>query len=242
MRYLVFSDVHGNYEALEQVLEQAAMQKPDIIVSLGDVVGYGANPNECVELVHEQAQIRIGGNHDLAVAGIMGYEDFNAIAKRAINWTANIIHPRNIDHLSRYDAMRRHEDCVFAHASPVDPLDFEYIYTMKQARGLFDARSERFIFVGHTHIPCCVESSRTDGCSSIESSIIQLSAGSRYLINVGSIGQPRDGIAAASYALLDTKKEILSIRRIPYDIEQAQEKIRSAGLPESLASRLVTAT
>ena len=242
MRYLVFSDVHGNVEALEQVLEHAAMHKPDIIVSLGDVVGYGANPNECVEMVNERAQIRIGGNHDLAVAGITGYEDFNRTAKRAINWTAKIIEPRNMELLSRYDATRRHEDCIFAHASPLDPLDFEYIYTMKQARRLFEARSERFMFVGHTHIPSCIEWQRTEGCSALDSSILQLSHGSRYLINVGSIGQPRDGIAAASYALLDTKKKTLSIRRIPYDIEQAQEKIRLAGLPESLASRLVTAT
>lgn len=242
MRYLVFSDVHGNVEALEQVLEHAAMHKPGIIVSLGDVVGYGANPNECVEIVHERAQIRIGGNHDLAVAGIMGYEDFNRTAKRAIDWTAKIIEPRHIEHLSRYDATRRHENCVFAHASPVDPLDFEYIYTMKQARRIFEARKEKFIFVGHTHIPSCIVWHRTEGCSALESSIVQLTPGSRYLINVGSIGQPRDGITAASYALLDTKKETLSIRRIPYDIEQAQEKIRSAGLPESLASRLVTAT
>ena len=205
MRYLVFSDVHGNVEALEQVLEHAAMHKPDIIVSLGDVVGYGANPNECVEMVNERAQIRIGGNHDLAVAGITGYEDFNRTAKRAINWTAKIIEPRNMELLSRYDATRRHEDCIFAHASPLDPLDFEYIYTMKQARRLFEARSERFMFVGHTHIPSCIEWQRTEGCSALDSSILQLSHGSRYLINVGSIGQPRDGIAAASYALLDTK-------------------------------------
>jgi predicted phosphodiesterase len=242
MRYLVFSDVHGNIEALERVLEHAAMHRPDIIVSLGDVVGYGANPNECVEMVHERAQIRIGGNHDLAVAGIMGYGDFNRTAKRAIDWTAKIIEPRHIEHLSRYDATRRHENCVFAHASPVDPLDFEYIYTMKQARCLFETRNEKFMFVGHTHIPSCIAWNRTDGYIALESSIVQLTPGSRYLINVGSIGQPRDGITAASYALLDTKKETLSIRRIPYDIEQAQEKIRSAGLPESLASRLVTAT
>ena len=242
MRYLVFSDVHANIEALEQVLENAAMHKPDIIVSLGDVAGYGANPNECVEMVHERAQIRIGGNHDLAAAGITGYEDFNRTAKRAIHWTAKTLRTRHIERLSRYDATRRHEDCVFAHASPVDPLDFEYIHTMKQARRLFEARSERFMFVGHTHIPSCIEWHRTKGCKALENSIVQVEPGARYLINAGSIGQPRDGVAAASYALLDTKKGIISIRRIPYDIELAQEKIRSAGLPESLASRLVTAT
>jgi diadenosine tetraphosphatase ApaH/serine/threonine PP2A family protein phosphatase len=242
MRYLVFSDVHGNVEALEQVLEHAARHRPDIIVSLGDVVGYGANPNECVDMVDEYAQIRVGGNHDLAVAGITAYDDFNSAAKSAIQWTAKIMQPRCIEHLSRYDATRRHEDCVFAHASPENPLDWEYIYTMKQARALFETRSERFIFVGHTHIPSCISWSVADDCRALESSIIQLAPCSRYFVNVGSIGQPRDGVAAASYALLDTKKETLSIRRIPYDIELAQEKIRSAGLPESLAARLVTAT
>ncbi len=242
MRYFIFSDIHGNVEALERVLEETSSLKPDIIVSLGDVVGYGANPNECVELVDEYAQIRIGGNHDLAIAGITDSDDFNRVAKRAIRWTATILHPHRIEMLGRYDPMRRHEDCVFAHASPLSPLDWEYIYTVKQAQRVFESIGERFVFIGHTHVPGIVVWDRRDGCKVMESSIVQIKPECHYLVNVGSIGQPRDGIAAASYVIFDTKKGTIAIRRIPYDIEQAQEKIRSAGLPESLASRLVTAT
>jgi predicted phosphodiesterase len=242
MRYLVFSDVHGNVEALERVLEEAAAQRPDIIVSLGDVVGYGANPNECIDLVEEFAHIKIGGNHDLAIAGITDSDDFNRIAKRAIQWTAKMLKPQRIELLSMYDLIKRHGSCVFAHASPLSPLDWEYVYTVKQAQRIIEERSEKFVFVGHTHVPGIVLWDRRNGCRVVDSSILQIRPENHYLVNVGSIGQPRDGIAAASYALLDTKKGTVSIRRIPYDIEQAQEKIRSAGLPESLASRLVTAT
>jgi diadenosine tetraphosphatase ApaH/serine/threonine PP2A family protein phosphatase len=242
MRYFVFSDVHGNVEALERVLEEATAQRPDIIVSLGDVVGYGANPNECVDLVEESAHIKIGGNHDLAIAGITDSDDFNRTAKRAIQWTAKILQPQRVELLGRYDLLRRHGDCVFAHASPLSPIDWEYIYTVSQAQRILEERSERFVFVGHTHVPGMVLWDRRSGCKAVDSSILRIRPEHHYLVNVGSIGQPRDGIAAASYALLDTKKETVAIRRIPYDIEQAQEKIRSAGLPESLASRLVTAT
>ena len=242
MRYFIFSDIHGNVEALERVLEETPSQRPDIIVSLGDVVGYGANPNECVDLVDEHAHIKIGGNHDLAIAGITDSDDFNSVAKKAIRWTATILHPQRIEMLGRYDPMRRHDGCVFAHASPIAPLDWDYIYTIKQAQRVFDTVSEKFIFIGHTHVPGIVVWDRRDGCSVVESSIVQIRPECKYLVNVGSIGQPRDGIAAATYVLFDTKKGTITIRRIPYDIEQAQEKIRSAGLPESLASRLVTAT
>jgi predicted phosphodiesterase len=242
MRYLVFSDVHGNVEALERVLDEAALQRPDLIVSLGDVVGYGANPNECIDLVEEYARIRIGGNHDLAIAGLTDFEDFNKTAKLAIHWTAKILQPQRVEMLRRYDLLRSHGDCVFAHASPVSPMDWEYLYTVKQAQSALEERSERFVFVGHTHVPGIVLWNRRNGCKAVESSIIQIRPDHHYLVNVGSIGQPRDGVTAASYALLDTKRETIAIRRIPYDIEQAQEKIRSAGLPESLASRLVTAT
>lgn len=241
MRYLVFSDVHGNIEALEAVLEEIAALRPDIVASLGDVVGYGANPRECVETVQEYAHIRVGGNHDLAVIGLEDSDTFNRTAKRSIEWTADTLGPRHRDMIERYDPVRRYGGCIFAHGSPVSPLDFEYIYTVSDAKRIFDRCHEKFIFIGHTHVPGIIAFSEREGCSVIEHSIVNISAGARYLINVGSIGQPRDGNAAASFAILDLKKNLISIRRVPYDVVSAQEKIESVGLPESLAMRLATA-
>jgi predicted phosphodiesterase len=241
MRYLVISDIHGNVEALERILEEIKASNPDIIASLGDVVGYGANPGECIDIVQEWAHIRIIGNHDLVAAGLTDSEGFNPAARKAILWTVNSLDPGHRDILEEYDPIRRYNQCLFAHASPVSPLDWEYIYTVGQARKIFEGSSEKYIFIGHTHIPNIIIYNKKEGCRVSSSSMVQVEPESRYLINVGSIGQPRDGIAASSFALLDTKKAKLMIKRVPYDIETAQEKIRSAGLPESLASRLATA-
>lgn len=241
MRYFVFSDIHGNVEALQTVLEEIEVLRPDIIVSLGDVVGYGANPGECVDIVQEHAHIRIGGNHDLAAVGLEDSDTFNTTAQRSIIWTAQALKQRQRGILERYDTLRRYGGCLFTHASPVSPLDWEYLYTVSQAKRVFENFGEKFIFVGHTHIPGIITYNERTGCKVADNSFMQVEQGIRYLINVGSIGQPRDGIAAASFAILDVKKKLISMRRVPYDIPTAQRKIRSAGLPESLALRLATA-
>jgi predicted phosphodiesterase len=241
MRFLVLSDVHGNVDALERALEEAGRLRPDMIVSLGDVVGYGANPNECIGLIQEAASIRIGGNHDVAAAGIIDTDTFNRTAQRAIQWTAQEIHPKHRDALNEYDTVRRYGECIFAHASPLSPMDWEYVYTINQANGIFEKTSEKYIFIGHTHVPAIIEHNRVWGSKVVSGRFCPVDRESRYLINVGSIGQPRDGIAAASYALLDVHKGTITIRRVPYDIRSAQEKIRNVGLPESLAERLATA-
>ncbi len=241
MRFLVLSDIHGNVEALERVLEEAGRLRPDMIVSLGDVVGYGANPNECVSLVQEAASIRIGGNHDVAAAGLIGTETFSSTAQRAIRWTSREIHPRHRDALGEYDTVRRYGDCVFAHASPLSPMEWEYVYTINQANAVFEGIREKFVFIGHTHVPAIIEHSDSLGTRVVSGTFSTVAPGSRYLVNVGSIGQPRDGIAAASFVLLDEQKGTIAIRRVPYDIRSAQDKIRNSGLPESLAERLATA-
>lgn len=241
MRYFIFSDIHGNVEALEKVLEEVPALRPDIVVSLGDVVGYGANPGDCIEIVQEFAHVRIGGNHDLAAVGLTSSDDFNNTAKRAITWTSLNLNAQHREMLEGYDTIRRHDRCLFAHASPTFPMDWEYIYTVPQAREIFENFKEQFIFIGHTHVPGIITYRERDGCMVARRPSLQVEPGTRYLVNVGSIGQPRDGIAAASFAILDVKKGMLSIRRVPYDIVSAQKKIRTAGLPESLALRLATA-
>jgi len=237
----VFSDIHANLEALERVLEEIETLHPDIVVSLGDVVGYGANPCECVDLVQEYASVRIGGNHDLASVGITDSNVFNPIAKRSIVWTSNVLRPKHKQIIEGYDPSRTYGKFLFSHASPVSPLQWEYIYTIGQAKSVFEKFDNKFIFTGHTHVPGIIIKDMSGSCYVAGGSIVQIEPQSRYLINVGSIGQPRDGISAASFALLDEKRRRINIRRVPYDILSAQEKIRSAGLPEPLATRLAAA-
>lgn len=241
MRYLVFSDIHGNLEALERALEETRRSRADLAVSLGDVVGYGASPDECVALVQEIAQLRIGGNHDVAAAGLIETASFSETAREALRWTSRAIAPRTRELLGEYDTVRRHGDCVFAHASPVAPMDWEYVRTLAQADVIFARTAERFVFVGHTHVPGIIERHGNGAMRVVRGPLAATVPGCRYLVNVGSVGQPRDGVAAASYAILDTRKELLTIRRVPYDIRGAQDRIRSAGLPETLAERLATA-
>jgi len=241
MRYLIFSDIHANLDALDRVSEEILRMRPDIVISLGDVVGYGANPNECIERVEDIAHIKIAGNHDLAATGLIDIDNFNPIAKEAILWTREKLKTGYGTILGDYDTIRRYGEALFAHASPISPLDWEYVYTINQAREIFDAFIEKFIFIGHTHIPAIISYTPGEGCRVEETNRIEIHEDKRYLVNVGSVGQPRDGIAAASIVILDEKKKVISIRRIPYDVRTAQEKIISVGLPESLALRLATA-
>ncbi len=241
MFYFIFSDIHGNVEALERVVEEIEIARPDVVVSLGDVVGYGANPAECIDIVQKIAHIRIGGNHDLAAAGLTESDCFNPTAKKSIRWTVTSLDPSRRDILEEYDPLRRHGSCLFAHASPLSPLNWDYVYTVDQAKRIFDSFFEKYIFIGHTHIPGIISYSEENGIRVVTGTVVQVQPGTRYLVNVGSVGQPRDGMAAASFVMLDTKKEWIMIRRVPYDIMSAQDKIRSVGLPESLALRLATA-
>jgi diadenosine tetraphosphatase ApaH/serine/threonine PP2A family protein phosphatase len=241
MRYLVFSDIHGNVEALERVLEEAERLRPDLVVSLGDVVGYGANPNECIDIVAQSARLHVAGNHDVAAAGLIDTDAFSSTARTAIQWTSRTIDAIHREMLGEYDTIRRYGDCVFAHASPISPMDWEYVYTIGQANRIFKETAERFIFIGHTHVPAIIEHHGGRGSRVLAGTLATVDPDARYLVNVGSIGQPRDGVAAASFALLDAKKGAITIRRVPYDIRSAQEKIRNVGLPESLALRLATA-
>jgi predicted phosphodiesterase len=241
MKYLVFSDIHGNAQALETVVEEIGGVRPDFVVSLGDVVGYGANPSDCVDLVKEHCDIRICGNHDYVAAGLADSENFNVTARISIEWTKNCLTSNHKEQLAAYDMVKRHGDCLFSHSSPVSPLDWEYIYTLGQAERIFRETDERFIFVGHTHVPGIISHDILSGCRVETGTKLEIEPGRRYLINTGSVGQPRDGVSAASFAIVDVQRGRINLRRISYDVSEAQERIRAEGLPESLASRLVVA-
>jgi predicted phosphodiesterase len=238
MKYLIFSDIHGNAQALEKVLEEIDDIRPDFVVSLGDVVGYGANPVECIELVDSHCDIRICGNHDFVAAGLSDSETFNITARISIEWTRSCLSADHKELLSGYDTLKRHGECVFAHSSPISPLDWEYVYTLGQARNILSETGARFVLIGHTHVPGIISYDPASGAVVEQGTKIEADPGRRYLINAGSIGQPRDGICAASLAVVDVRRNRINLRRIPYDITEAQDRIRAEGLPESLASRL----
>ena len=241
MKYLVFSDIHGNAQALETLVDELGDIRPDFIVSLGDVVGYGASPSDCVDIVEEHCDIRICGNHDYVAAGLADSESFNVTARISIEWTKNLLSAGHKELLSANDTVRRHGECLFAHSSPISPLGWEYIYTLGQAEKIFMETDARFTFVGHTHVPGIISHDMLSGCRVEPSSKIEIDPDRRYLINTGSIGQPRDGVSASSFAVIDVQRGRISMRRIPYDVMEAQERIRAEGLPESLASRLAIA-
>ncbi len=239
MKYMVFSDIHGNLESLQKVLKEAETIHPDMIISLGDVVGYGADPAKCVELVEEYAHVKIMGNHDLVAAGLSPSAGFNEIAQKSIKWTSDILNEEQLNALKDYEPIFHHRDCLFAHASPLSPLNWKYIYNILQAREIFENTNEKFIFVGHTHIPGIVSYNNNGDAETIQNTLINnIDPEKRYLINTGSVGQPRDGINAACFTILDTVKGIITQKRVKYNFSPTQEKILAAGLPGTLATRL----
>jgi predicted phosphodiesterase len=238
MKYMVFSDIHGNLESLRKVLEEAETIQPDMIISLGDVVGYGADPAKCVELVEEYAHIKISGNHDLAAIGLSSSAGFNKHAQKSIQWTSEILNEKQLNALKDYEPIYHHRDCLFAHSSPLSPLNWEYIYNISQAREIFKQSKEKFIFIGHTHIPGIVSYNKKGDTKTIQKTFININPEKRYLINTGSVGQPRDGINAGCFTVLDTIKGTINQRRVKYDFAPTQEKILAAGLPGILATRL----
>ncbi|MFO7915262.1 MAG: metallophosphoesterase family protein [Candidatus Krumholzibacteriales bacterium] len=238
MKIIVFSDVHGNLESLRRVVEEFRAIEPDLVVSLGDVVGYGAQPAECIELVWKTADILISGNHDYAAAGLTPTDNFNPVARNSIKWTADALNQRQINFLKSFQPLVHRRDCLFTHSSPLSPLEWPYITTLAQSREILEKTEEKFIFIGHTHIPALISFDSHGQIEYLLNSPVRIEPGFRYLINAGSVGQPRDGINAACFTLLDTDSGFIEQKRVEYDFRATQREILHAGLPERLASRL----
>ena len=248
MRYLVLSDIHSNIEALTSVLVDARRQGFDSTVVLGDIVGYGASPNEVIDLVRglEPAAV-VRGNHDKAAAGITEGESFNDVARLAALWTRDVLTRENLAYLrglavGPIDA----GGFLLSHGSPLD--EEEYILGDLDASQAFEVSDFELAFFGHTHFACCFTWS--DGRSNLRmgaagtarpggADSIELVPGTRYLVNPGSIGQPRDHNPRAAYAIYDSGARRLYSRRVTYDVLGAAERIEAAGLPEVLGQRLV---
>jgi predicted phosphodiesterase len=235
----VISDIHSNLEGLKAALEYLD-GKVDKIHCLGDIVGYGACPNECLELVRETNDVSIRGNHDSATIDLMLSIGFNPIAKEAVYWTREILSDENLRWLK---SLKEAEDTEFshlAHGSLKDPLI--YIFCEYDARESFQYQTKQVAFIGHTHVAEYYqldgESEKISRTECYNGGLIKLEEGCKYLINVGSVGQPRDGNPELSLAVFDVENGEVEIVRLPYDVEGAARQIIEVGLPERLATRL----
>lgn len=237
VRIGIFSDIHGNVHALRSVLAELDKEQVDFVLCCGDVVGYGGNPNECVEILRERNIPTLAGNHDYAALNLIDITYFNDIAKEAILWTRQELTPENLEWLKELPLTIELDDMLFVHASPNQPENWNYIITMGQARTGFQFFKQKICFIGHSHTPFIVENN--DGTLSCpETPQVDCRANCRYLINVGSVGQPRDRNPESCFAIYDRESKTIEIRRVSYDMNGAQETILSRGLPPELAERL----
>jgi len=242
LRYAIISDIHSNLEALQAVLKKIEKEKIDTIVCLGDIVGYGPNPNECIELIRQNCEIILTGNHDFACIENSELFYFNQYAKTAIEWTLTVLSDDKLKYIANLPLDGRIEDYYLVHSNPYDPRSWDYILSIDEAIYNFSRFSEKVCFIGHSHSPIIyLENSQDDNLKYDYklNTKIQLNQNSRYIINVGSVGQPRDGNPDAAFGIIDTNNQSYELKRVSYDINATFQKMTSVGLPPFLAERLL---
>jgi predicted phosphodiesterase len=238
MRVAVISDIHANLHALEAVLADVETEAPDEIWCLGDVVGYGPRPNECADIVRERSAIVLVGNHDLAAIGKLDTADFGPLAAESAQWTERALGNGQAAWLRSLEPAAVREGLELYHASARDPV-WEYVLSEQTALENMLVTSAPIVLVGHSHVALALswDGATIEGGLARAGTECDTSSG-RFLLNPGSVGQPRDGDARAAWLLIDIATERAAFRRIPYPIEETQAEMRAAGLPEDLATRL----
>jgi predicted phosphodiesterase len=239
MQVAICTDIHGNRHAFEAVIAAAEQAGAEELWCLGDLVGYGAEPNACVALASAQASICLAGNHDLAVVEVLSLDDFSRGAALAARWTQDVISEETRAFLLGLQPAGEGEGFGLFHASPRDPI-WEYVLSGLTAELCFDSTDFRVSFIGHSHVALSFhrpEGFPATGSTQREGTELDLTQGD-WLINPGSTGQPRDGDPRAAWLLLDTERQVCTYKRAEYDIAGAQAAIRAARLPDSLAERL----
>jgi predicted phosphodiesterase len=236
MKYAIVADIHGNLEAFQVVLEDAKIQKCTHYACLGDVVGYNANPKECLDIVRSMGMPCVKGNHDEYCSNDGDLEGFNPHAAEAVNWTRNHITEDDRKWLRELKYIRLVASFSLVHATLDGPQRWGYVFDKLAAAASFTYQNTSVCFFGHTHVPVAfIRDSVVRGGTY---SKFKIEPGRKYFINVGSVGQPRDGNPKSSFVIYDLDEGSIEIRRLDYDIAKTQEKIRAAGLPERLAERL----
>ena len=236
MRFAIFSDLHANLEATEAVLADARAKDCTHYVCLGDLVGYNANPRECVALVRDLDCPTVKGNHDEQACLTTSSRDFNDLAERAIEWTRANLSDEDKQWLGELRMTRQVRDFTIVHATLDTPNEWGYVFNNLDAVASFTYQHTTVCFFGHTHVAGAFV--RDDGVKRVKTEQLMIEAGKKYFINTGSVGQPRDGDPRAAYCIYHTEREVVEQRRVKYDLPAAQKKIIAAGLPRLLAERL----
>jgi diadenosine tetraphosphatase ApaH/serine/threonine PP2A family protein phosphatase len=236
LRYGIFGDVHGNYDALSAVIEFLDQQGADVILCTGDVVGYGAEPSRCIETIRQRCVVCLAGNHDHAACGKLDTEYFNIFARQVANWTRQHLSDEENQWLAGLPFICHFEDFTLAHGSAHSPEVFNYITTIFDAELSFECLDKPLLFYGHTHIPLAFFN--TVPMTYTMDHEIPVNVEGKTLVNVGSVGQPRDEDPRACCTLYDSDEQLVYLHRVPYDVKLAGKKIMDAGLPEALAIRL----
>jgi len=244
MRIAIFSDIHSNLEALERFREDLDGVGADRVVCLGDVVGYGANPNECCEIVRDTAEVTLLGNHDTAVLGLMSTEYYYESAQFAISWTRHELTPANLSWLSRFPYSYAMPDAKagFFHGAPFLPSNFYYVITRQHAQTLgsqdFFQKLQRVTFIGHAHMTRVFQFDQKKATEFRDDQLPTRDDGTKFIVNVGSVGQPRDRDPRGCYVLYDSESGAVEFRRFEYDIKAAADKILRTPLDPEFGKRL----
>lgn len=240
MKYGILGDIHANLSALEAVLARFDEEGVEVVVSVGDIVGYGAAPRECIELVRSRDALVVKGNHDAACVGELDILCFNAYARDAVIWSKNVLRKEDKRWLASLPYTVDRGECSVAHGTYFKPEQFDYIQTPAEADPSLDALDSPVCFIGHSHVPVTLMRMRDDPVRTAytRDTEVDLGESSRAIVNVGSVGQPRDEDPRAAYAVYDSDEARVWIRRVEYDVALEAERIREAGLPGVLADRL----
>jgi predicted phosphodiesterase len=236
MKYAMLGDIHANLEALQAVVADARRREVTHFACLGDIVGYNANPVECLEQVQALGAPVVRGNHDHYCAGDDSLKDFHPIAADVVHWTRNRLSETQRQLLGGLPFVRRVESFTMVHSTLDTPDRWGYVFDKLEAEASFAYQATNLCFYGHTHVPLAFE--KTDRVRVGLYSKIKVMLGRKYFINVGSVGQPRDGDPRAAYVTFDLETNEIELHRVPYDYRVTQKKIRDAGLPERVAARL----
>jgi len=237
MRIAIFADIHANLEALNAVLADAQQQAVTDYVCLGDIVGYNADPAACLERVRELGCPTVKGNHDEDAAGSHPLDSMNPVAAAALEWTRSQLTDEQRHWLARLRMVRQVSEFTAVHSTLDQPSNWNYVTNRFDAMANFSYQFTSLCFHGHTHVPRVYV--KTDRVQEVPADAITIEKGAKYFINVGSVGQPRDGDWRASYAIYDVPSQLVVFRRVEYDIVTTQQKILAAGLPKMLAERIM---
>lgn len=238
MKIAIFSDIHSNMEAFQAVISDIDRQNVDQKLFLGDIVGYGPNPNECIELLKENSDVVLGGNHDWAAVGMTDTSYFNEYAKESMNWTIETLTDENKEYLKTLPPNAVLDDFQIAHSTPLEPKEWHYIMSVKDAQDNYPALEKDLCFIGHSHQPVIIEFMDGINVLPIKDMYKQLDKNRKYIINVGSVGQPRDSNPDACYLIYEMETGDIQYRRVEYNIKRVQKRMTRFKLPNYLIERI----